>query len=332
MHQNTKSAGNELCASSDFPVVTWNRCSDFEKNCDVPESIGKGSTSIFSIKPGLDLEIGDYEVEQPTELRNDVNYESVIFGFSLLGDIKISVDGEKGKGDFWLYKEGCSTINYQSTWKGTAGLHAGRERSVCISVDHKLLADLFDERGAYLPEGLQNAMSDSRGRGYYHEAVMPFCIQLAVQQMIYCPYQASLKRVFLEGKALELIAYGVSQCSVPETAPRRQAALKTCDIDRAHDAKKILMQCLENPPSLVELARQLGTNKTTLNKGFRDVYGVSPFEFMRVNRLERARELLQSKTMSVTEVAFQMGYAQQCSFTKAYKKHFGTTPQSSLSS
>ncbi|WP_320043044.1 helix-turn-helix domain-containing protein [uncultured Desulfobacter sp.] len=38
------------------------------------------------------------------------------------------------------------------------------------------------------------------------------------------------------------------------------------------------------------------------------------------------RDLLENKKMNVTEAAFEVGYAHQQSFTKAFKNHFGTNP------
>ena len=87
-----------------------------------------------------------------------------------------------------------------------------------------------------------------------------------------------------------------------------------------------MIRNLENPPSLLELARQVGINKNKLNQNFRQVFGTSVFDYLRIRRLERSKELLKSKAKNVTEVAFEVGYAQQSNFTRAFKKHFGTNP------
>jgi AraC family transcriptional activator of pyochelin receptor len=97
-------------------------------------------------------------------------------------------------------------------------------------------------------------------------------------------------------------------------------------MERARRIKEILIGNLEKPPSLLELARISGTNKNKLNTDFRRVYGISVFEFLRASRLEHARALLESKKMNVTEAAFEVGYAHQQSFTRAFRSHFGTNP------
>jgi AraC-like DNA-binding protein len=136
--------------------------------------------------------------------------------------------------------------------------------------------------------------------------------------------------LYLESKALELITYSMAQFVSPEATLKKDSVLGPDAIERVREARNVLIRNFENPPSLLELARQVGTNKTTLNQGFRKIFGTSAFDYLRIRRLERARELLESKKMNVTEAAFDVGYSQQSNFTKAFKNHFGTNPTDHL--
>jgi transcriptional regulator GlxA family with amidase domain len=64
------------------------------------------------------------------------------------------------------------------------------------------------------------------------------------------------------------------------------------DEDNIREAEFLLMNNLETPPSLPELARRVGINKTKLSQGFREIFGTSVFNHIRSLRLERGRELL----------------------------------------
>ena len=107
--------------------------------------------------------------------------------------------------------------------------------------------------------------------------------------------------------------------------------MQTGDIKRIREARDVLICNLENPPSLFELARQVGINKNKLNQNFRQVFGTSVFDYLHIHRLEQARELLRNKEKNITEVAFEVGYAQHSNFTRAFKKHFGINPTDYLS-
>ena len=113
--------------------------------------------------------------------------------------------------------------------------------------------------------------------------------------------------MFLESRATELLALQFAQWNLMESAsPVKQSdyLLRTNDIDRLNCARDILEQRMEEPPSLLELARLVGLNDYKLKQGFRQVFGTTVFGYLREYRLEKARQLLSTDTMSVTEVAF----------------------------
>lgn len=79
--------------------------------------------------------------------------------------------------------------------------------------------------------------------------------------------------------------------------------------------------------SLDGLARQMGTNANTLQKHFRAVYGTTVFEFVREQRLQRARESLERDGITVGQAAQLAGYNSAANFATAYRKRFGLPPK-----
>jgi AraC-like DNA-binding protein len=100
------------------------------------------------------------------------------------------------------------------------------------------------------------------------------------------------------------------------------------DLDRLYQAKEILLQDLENPPSLLELAQQVGLNDYKLKAGFRQVFGTTVFGYLHQQRMQRAYDLLTSSDLNVTEVANQVGYTSLSAFSSAFKKFFKVSPSS----
>ena len=80
-----------------------------------------------------------------------------------------------------------------------------------------------------------------------------------------------------------------------------------------------------------ELSKMVGVNRTTLSQCFRKVYGVTIFDFLRTFRLEESKRLLRAGNRSVTQVAYEVGYSQQKTFSREFKKYFGDTPSDSRS-
>ena len=155
-------------------------------------------------------------------------------------------------------------------------------------------------------------------------------INICIHEILGCTYIDARRHLFLGSKVLELIRFGFDQFN-PDKGPDISCFnLETCSRDFVHKARDIMISDIKNPPSLEELSRMVGVNRTTLSQRFRKIYGVTIFNFLRNFRLEESRRLLQAGNRSVTEVAFEVGYAQQRTFTKEFKKYFGDTPSAYL--
>ncbi len=61
---------------------------------------------------------------------------------------------------------------------------------------------------------------------------------------------------------------------------------------------------------------------------FKNHIGVSPIAYLISNRLQKARYLLYDLNLSITEVAYRVGYHDIFQFSKQFKKHFGISPRS----
>lgn len=111
-------------------------------------------------------------------------------------------------------------------------------------------------------------------------------MQLVLKQILNCPYQGITKRLYLEGKVLELIAIYLAQ--LEETKNQFQPKLDHQEIHCIYQASEILVMQLSSPPSLQELAKLVGINQQKLKEGFRDVFGTIVFGYLRDRGLEQA--------------------------------------------
>ena len=138
-------------------------------------------------------------------------------------------------------------------------------------------------------------------------------------QILSCPYSGSTRRIYLKQKALRLVALYM------ETLLRHP--LSPPDLDCIYEAEAILRTNTANPPPLEILARQVGTNRRKLNEGFHQVYGTTPFSYLRDCRLLQARWLLVNSEQSVEEIAATVGYKSRSRFASAFRQHLGVNPK-----
>ncbi|NEQ96978.1 MAG: helix-turn-helix transcriptional regulator [Cyanothece sp. SIO2G6] len=149
-----------------------------------------------------------------------------------------------------------------------------------------------------------------------------------LHKIMHCPYQGSLKRLYLESKALELIVMKLAQVQQTGSTPKPKVQIKADDIDRLHRARDILVCNLEDPPSLKSLARQVEMNDHKLKLGFRQVFGTTVFGYLHQCRMEKAQWLLEQRAGSIAHIAQAVGYASPSQFSAAFKRKFGVTPRS----
>jgi DNA-binding response OmpR family regulator len=78
--------------------------------------------------------------------------------------------------------------------------------------------------------------------------------------------------------------------------------------------------------SVEELSRELGMSRVHLYKKLLSLTGKSPIEFIRTVRLKRAAQLLEKSQLTVSEIAYQVGFNNPKYFTKYFKEEFKVLP------
>ncbi|MGN0998425.1 MAG: helix-turn-helix domain-containing protein [Faecousia sp.] len=89
---------------------------------------------------------------------------------------------------------------------------------------------------------------------------------------------------------------------------------------------RYLQEHLMEEMSLSLLSEQFHLNPQYISQLFKSEIGVGFLAYLTNIRMERAKKLLLSTSLSVAEVAEQSGYADYRVFTKAFKKAEGITP------
>lgn len=78
--------------------------------------------------------------------------------------------------------------------------------------------------------------------------------------------------------------------------------------------------------SVEELSRELGMSRVHLYKKLSSLTGKTPIEFIRIIRLKRAAQLLKESQMTVSEIAYEVGFNNPKYFRKYFKDEFGVLP------
>lgn len=93
-----------------------------------------------------------------------------------------------------------------------------------------------------------------------------------------------------------------------------------------HSARVHLLSRMTDPPSMPELAGLVGTNSKRLNAAFKNQTGTTVFGYLREERMQQGRQLLQSTDTPISAIAEQLGFSSCANFSTAFGARFGTSP------
>jgi AraC-like DNA-binding protein len=79
--------------------------------------------------------------------------------------------------------------------------------------------------------------------------------------------------------------------------------------------------------SIPQLASELGLAHDAFRRSFAKVHGQSPLQYRNQRRLELAVEMLQRTSLSISEIARRLGYADPFAFSKAFRSAIGVSPR-----
>lgn len=108
-------------------------------------------------------------------------------------------------------------------------------------------------------------------------------------------------------------------------------AIKQTDIESIHHIEQILSKpSLEGFPSLESLAQEVFMSPSKLKKIFKQAHGHTLYDYYNKNRLQRAKEMIQTGRFSIKQAGREIGFSNLSHFAKAFRKEFGLLPNEIL--
>ena len=96
--------------------------------------------------------------------------------------------------------------------------------------------------------------------------------------------------------------------------------------ERLCRARRFIDECYDLPLDLNQISRQACLSPFHFLRLFRDAFETTPHQYLIQRRIEKAKELLRLKEMSVTEVCFEVGFESLGSFSALFRRCVGTAP------
>jgi AraC-like DNA-binding protein len=133
-------------------------------------------------------------------------------------------------------------------------------------------------------------------------------------------------KLWIEAKAMELLTLGLSNLEYKYADVSTLVALKPQEIRQARLVQELLDSQYLSPPTTDEICQKVGMSRRRLFFCFKQYFGKTVTEYLQSLRMINASQLL-SQGLPISIVAERVGYLDQGSFTKVFKRHFGVLPR-----
>lgn len=99
------------------------------------------------------------------------------------------------------------------------------------------------------------------------------------------------------------------------------------DILFIEKATRFLTDNNSNPNLLIEdFARYMGMSRTAFYNNMKRITGLSPIDFIKQMKIKNAIKLMKDESLSITDIAYKVGFSDSRYFSKCFKAETGMTP------
>ncbi|MFH1116535.1 MAG: AraC family transcriptional regulator [Pseudomonadota bacterium] len=291
-----------------------------------PGPLANRKLGLHAVQPGMRLMTVNVDVQEHVGLDIEPVNTGIFVSLVLDGRSEYTVQSPAGSHDQWELVPGWSVVGTFHAEKSRWDVFPGEpHRIVELQIASPKVRQLVSDYRKTGPGSVHPIFDRPKGFPRHIEQPLTPELRMIAHQVLNCPLEGPARRLFMESKTLEILAFQWHALSSP-TLPQPMRRSKG-ETERLEEARRILEKEFADPPSLLTLARRVGLNDFKLKRGFREVYQTTVFGYVRMLRMEKARILLETGELNVGEVAAVTGYSCFGHFSEAFRKRFGISPK-----
>lgn len=268
---------------------------------------------------GFTIWTANYFIEEDSMLVATSKRPVLLLHFIFQNEITLSLK----KSEFSL-GNGQFNISYIPDFKAQAQLHKGKHlQTFHVHFEYDFLQKFtngFKRLNFFLNEIKKDKACIITSSPHFATAAMISVINSILKN----PYEGKYHQLFTEAQVKILLLQALHKIH-DEGYQQSHIRLSAQDIEKIIVARDYLLAHLDTPISIKPLARIAGINDYKLKKGFKQLFGNTIFKYLENERMQKAMALLIETDLSISEIAFILGYS-YAHFSGTFKKNFGFPP------
>ncbi|MEH0153288.1 two-component regulator propeller domain-containing protein [Limibacter armeniacum] len=294
----------------------------------VESEIGKGSTFIVQLPIRSDVEHAEAPIAEEVEVSepNEVQEEEETIEKSTQPTVLLVEDNA----DFRHFMRETLEDQYAviEAEDGLAGLNMAKKASPDLIISDVMMPEMdglelckrlkSDVETSHIPIILLTARSgdEDKLRGY----------ETGADDYITKPFRMDILKLRIEQYMSRRKAAHQNFQQKMEVTPS-EVEITPIDEKLIKKAMGLVEENIAEPKFSVEdLSKELGMSRVQLYKKLTAITGKSPIEFIRIIRLKRGMQLLEKSQLSISEIAYEVGFNSPRYFSKYFEKEYGMLP------
>lgn len=196
-----------------------------------------------------------------------------------------------------------------------------RDRVRWQGSNSRLLLTLSPERLSQIAEEAGGAEPEFAARWSLHDpALERFIVEMGRQAEAGWP----LGRLYADLVSVGLVAHLLRRyATTPVVLPEAQGRMSALSLRRVME---YMTEHLGDDLQLEQIAGQAGLSTFHFVRSFRLSSGVTPYQYLLEQRIDRARQLLRTSNWTVQEIGEMTGFHSAVNFVRSFRQRTGQTP------
>lgn len=178
-----------------------------------------------------------------------------------------------------------------------------------------------------MDETLQNLFNDIDAKeSFYHEGFYSLKLADLFREMQSFEGKDFLKKLFLEGKAYQMLTEQILQYEDDLVEASNRSILRQSEIKQIEEATKIIKTQITDLEGIKEIAATVGLNTNKLQEGFQIIYKMTVNQYIHRVRLALIKDLILNTEYSISEIVDLVGLSSKSYLSKIFRDEYGTSP------